>query len=202
MLQFSELENVFPTWVHGLSSSTGVEELKYIKNKLFSTDFLHVQGVQGQRRTHESLKVQPCKKIRVIDNNLEIDDRILFQSFRRKMSGDSRWVILKIIKNLVKKYKIHNDIIQVVNVMYNGCYKNDKKWKEALYKFIPVRYFENTYVGSHMTSDPDIVNEHPEAFNIRLYIQQRDLENLKGNTDIKMNPPSYDETYTFEMVKN
>lgn len=145
MLQFAELNEVFPIWVNnsGTSSSSycPVEELEHITNKYFKPQMdttVHLQGIKEGT------------KFRIIDGKLYVDNR-KFKWIRRKMSGDSRWKVLNIIKELVDKYNIHSDILCVVKVMYEGVYKNDMKWKEELYSIIPERYLEITHCVSPMS---------------------------------------------------
>lgn len=196
MLQFSELENVYLTWVSTKNISK-VKELENVTNKdiYFDESYFYTNGdpmhIPGFTKS---------SKFRIIDNKLEIDNRS-FQSIKRKMSGDSRWKILTFIKELVKKYKNHYDIIRVVKKMLNICYCNDSKWKKALYEIIPERYFNDrggimsnsplnptTYICKPQTSMSTTLS--------KLY-KKRQSDKLQGsnNTDIKIPPPAYDEKF-------
>lgn len=135
MLQFTELNVAFPTWVHNSGSTSSsyspVSELQ------------HLSALSS---------IPENSKFRIMDGKLHIDKR-KFQGIRRKMSGDSRWKVLKIIKELVDKYNIHGDILDIVKIMNTGTYKNDKKWKAALNEIIPERYFRyNLHFQSPMSS--------------------------------------------------
>ncbi len=122
MLQFAELTEVFPSWSTPSNEFTRLPELAHFyKNEPLIKDI--------------------NSKFRVKNGKLQVDNRS-FQSIYRKISGDSRWKILEIIKSLVNTYSFHQDIIKIVIIMYNGCYKNDKKWKKALNEIIPERYIE------------------------------------------------------------
>jgi hypothetical protein len=132
MLQFAELEEVFPTWTTPSTIYNRVEDLEHLVYR------------DGSVYTPLLTNVKEGSKFRVIDGKLQVDNR-KFQSICRKISGDSRWKILKVINNMVSTHGFHQDIIIIVKIIYNGCYKNDKKWKAALNEIIPERYLN----GSH-----------------------------------------------------
>lgn len=194
MLQFAELNEVFPTWTRNSGSTSSsycpVQELEHII-KLFT-------GIYKVALLPEFLRpygITECTKFRVIKGKIEIDNRKL-QWIRRKMSGDSRWKVLKIIKELVDKYHIHNDIIIIVKIMYNGCYKNDTKWKEALYSIIPLRYLERTHCVSPMSGGERIVSSTtPQEISNTVYKHGRIILDRKfpRNDTEEQNPPAYNE---------
>ncbi len=128
MLQFAELEEVFPTWTTPSTSYNRVQDLEHLLYRVDSTNEVPLINY-----------VTKNSKFRVIDGKLQVDNR-KFQSIRRILSGDSRWGILEVINNMVSTHGVHQDIIKIAKIMYDGCYKNDKKWKAALNEIIPERY--------------------------------------------------------------
>lgn len=162
MLQYSELTEVFPNWVN--SSSLKLKELEHIIDKIRAQD------------------IETDIKFRVIDGKLEFDNRKL-QCVRRKLSGDSRMKCLEVIKKLTEKYRIHDDIIRVVSVMLKGCYKNDNKWEDAVYKIIPKLHFI-----MYRERDMNILHEASSSVNS----QQLNKNKIDNKDDF---PPEYTETY-------
>lgn len=188
MLQFAELNEVFPTWTRNSGSTSSsycpVRELEHII----------IPEIYSQGKIVLTGWLKECK-FRIIDGKLYVDDRRI-QWIRRKMSGDSRWKILEILRKLVEQYRIHSDILSIVKVMYEGAYKNDTKWKEALYSIIPKRYLEITHCVSPMSSGERLVSSitQQEIPNI-LYKHSRIMLGRKfpGNDTEEQNPPAYKE---------
>lgn len=85
------------------------------------------------------LDMKPYQKLRVINNELYIDER-KGSSIRRRMTGDSRWKVLEIIKELARNDEENAHFLKhIINILINTTYKNDKKWIEELQAFNPYK---------------------------------------------------------------
>lgn len=117
MLQYTLLSEAFPRYVNTRIWDDVLAPSSVLKRKL--------AGV---------LEIKDNDKLRVIDGKLCIDNRNN-QWFKRTISRDSRWKVLKVLKTLFERYSMDfNDLAKVVRTLYNTTYNKDKKWKKEMQK--------------------------------------------------------------------
>ena len=113
-LQYAFLSEVFPNFGEQSTQQTTV------------TDSVE-ENPPTYTKNNEDLILKPFEKLRIIDGKLAVDRRY-FKCIFRKFSGDDRYSILELVRDLKNKSS-------VIKELSNSTYCNDKAWiqKALLY---------------------------------------------------------------------
>lgn len=85
-------------------------------------------------------ELQPYQKLRVIDDKLYIDERKMGW-VQRKLTGDNRWKVLEVIKELLEG-DLDSYLEHVINILVNTTYKSDRVWVEEMQAHNPYKKAE------------------------------------------------------------
>jgi hypothetical protein len=112
-LSYAFLHEVYPNWG---SSSVNIQPEIEIEMPPYYGD------VSGSLQDLAE-KLKPYDKLRIVDSNVVIDDR-LFKSISRKFTNDNRFKILEKLKEQgdVKNFQ------KILELLCSSTYKNDKEF--------------------------------------------------------------------------
>ena len=137
MLQYAEISAVYPKWEE--LNQTRVDDQR-VRQKLiqkikpFILETIAEELPPPYIVELDHLKeLKPNQKLRILKNKLIIDNRILCSSIRRKISGDSRNKVLKMIGEYIDtdlNYEQKEILSKILNVLTESTYKSDPKWRE------------------------------------------------------------------------